>query len=200
MSGFPERVERLVEEISKLPGIGPKSAERIALYIVSMDKNKVDKLVNIIKEAKEHLHFCPVCFNLTDKEICNICTDEKRDRSTICVVEEVRDLFAIEKGGDYRGVYHVLHGRIDPMNHMSVDNLKIKELVERVAKGNVKEVILAMNPNFNGDITSLYIQKILKPFGVKVTRIATGLPKGTEIDFVDSVTLTMAIKDRKEII
>jgi recombination protein RecR len=199
MSGFPKKVEKLIEEISKLPGIGPKSAERIALYIVSEDKIKVDNLMNAIHEAKENLHLCPICFNLTDKDICNICADEKRDHSTICVVEEVRDLFAIEKSGEYRGVYHVLHGRIDPMNHISVDDLKIKELVERVAKGNIKEVILAMNPNFNGDITSLYIQKVLKPFGVKVTRIATGLPKGTEIDFVDSVTLTMAIKDRKEI-
>ena len=200
MSGFPEKISQLIEEIAKLPGIGPKSAERIALFIVSENKNKVERLVTAIQKAKENLHLCPICFNLTDKEICNICSDEKRDHSTICVVEEVRDLFAIEKSGEYRGVYHVLHGRIDPMNHISVDNLKIKELVERVAKNDIKEVILAMNPNFNGDITGLYIQKVLKPFGVKVTRIATGLPKGTEIDFVDSVTLTMAIKDRKEII
>ncbi len=200
MSGFPEKISQLIEEIAKLPGIGPKSAERIALFIVSENKNKVERLVTAIQKAKENLHLCPICFNLTDKEICNICSDEKRDHSTICVVEEVRDLFAVEKSGEYRGVYHVLHGRIDPMNHISVDNLKIKELVERVAKNDIKEVILAMNPNFNGDITGLYIQKVLKPFGVKVTRIATGLPKGTEIDFVDSVTLTMAIKDRKEII
>ncbi len=200
MSGFPEKVEKLIEEISKLPGIGPKSAERIALYIVSSDKSKVNTLIDTIKEAKENLHLCPICFNLTNKKICNICANERRDHSMICVVEEVRDLFAVEKSGEYKGVYHVLHGRIDPMNHMSIDDLKIKELVERVAKGNVKEVILAINPNFNGDITSLYIQRILKPFGVKVTRIATGLPKGTEIDFVDSVTLSMAIRDRKEII
>ncbi len=199
MSGFPDSVEQLIKEISQLPGIGPKSAERIALYIVAQDKQRVDRLVNAIKVARENLHLCPICFNLTDKEICNICADEKRDHSTVCVVEEVRDLFAIEKSGEYRGVYHVLHGRIDPMNHVSTDNLKIKELVERVAKGDIREVILAMNPNFNGDITALYLQKVLKPFGVKITRIATGLPKGTEIDFVDSVTLTMAIKDRKEI-
>ncbi len=199
MSGFPKKVEALIEEIQKLPGIGPKSAERIALHIVSADKNRVERLVSAIKEAKENLHLCPVCFNLTDKDLCNICADESRDHSTICVVEEVRDLYAIEKSGEYRGVYHVLHGRIDPMNHISVEDLRIKELVERVAKGGIKEVILATNPNFNGDITTLYIRKVLKPFGVKITRIATGLPKGTEIDFVDSVTLTMALKDRKEI-
>ncbi len=199
MSGFPKKVERLIEEIQKLPGIGPKSAERIALHIVSMDKNRVDRLVNAINEAKENLHLCPVCFNLTDKDLCNICSDPERNHSVICVVEEVRDLYAIEKSGEYRGVYHVLHGRIDPMNHVSVEDLRIKELVERVAKGGIKEVILATNPNFNGDITSLYISKLLKPYKVKITRIATGLPKGTEIDFVDSVTLTMAIKDRKEI-
>ncbi len=199
MSGFPKKVERLIEEIQKLPGIGPKSAERIALHIVSMEKSRVDRLVSAINEAKENLHLCPICFNLTDKEICDICADSERDHSIVCVVEEVRDLYAIEKSGEYKGVYHVLHGRIDPMNHVSVEDLRIKELTERVAKGNVKEVILAMNPNFNGDITSLYITKLLKPYGIKITRIATGLPKGTEIDFVDSVTLTMALKDRKEI-
>ncbi len=199
MSGFPKKVEHLIEEIQKLPGIGPKSAERIALHIVSMEKSRVDRLVSAINEAKENLHLCPICFNLTDKEICDICADSDRDHSLVCVVEEVRDLYAIEKSGEYKGVYHVLHGRIDPMNHVSVEDLRIKELVERVAKGNVKEVILAMNPNFNGDITSLYITKLLRPYGIKITRIATGLPKGTEIDFVDSVTLTMALKDRKEI-
>ncbi len=199
MSGFPKKVEHLIEEIQKLPGIGPKSAERIALHIVSMEKSRVDRLVSAINEAKENLHLCPICFNLTDKEICDICADSDRDHSLVCVVEEVRDLYAIEKSGEYKGVYHVLHGRIDPMNHVSVEDLRIKELMERVAKGNVKEVILAMNPNFNGDITSLYITKLLRPYGIKITRIATGLPKGTEIDFVDSVTLTMALKDRKEI-
>ena len=138
-------------------------------------------------------------FNITDKERCNVCTDSKRNHSIICVVEEVRDLFAIEKGKYYDGVFHVLHGRIDPMNHISPENLKMKELVKRVSEEDVKEIIIATNPNFNGDITALYIQRLLKPYDIKITRIATGLPKGTEIDFVDSVTLSMAIKDRKEI-
>ncbi|PIW10845.1 MAG: recombination protein RecR, partial [Caldiserica bacterium CG17_big_fil_post_rev_8_21_14_2_50_35_7] len=135
---------------------------------------------------------------ITDSEICNICNSSRRDHSVVCVVEEVRDLFAIEKGGEYNGVYHVLHGKIDPINHISQEDLKIKELIERVGRGEIKEVIIATNPNFSGDLTATYLKKILTPFGVKVTRIATGLPKGAEIDFVDSVTLSLAIKERKE--
>lgn len=199
MSDFPDRIEELIREISSLPGIGPKSAERISLYILSKNESEVEKFVNIIQKAKENMHLCPVCFNITDKERCNVCTDSKRNHSIICVVEEVRDLFAIEKGKYYDGVFHVLHGRIDPMNHISPENLKMKELVKRVSEEDVKEIIIATNPNFNGDITALYIQRLLKPYDIKITRIATGLPKGTEIDFVDSVTLSMAIKDRKEI-
>ena len=199
MSDFPDRIEELIREISSLPGIGPKSAERISLYILSKNESEVEKFVNIIQKAKENMHLCPVCFNITDKERCSVCADFKRNHSIICVVEEVRDLFAIEKGKYYDGVFHVLHGRIDPMNHISPENLKMKELVKRVSEEDVKEIIIATNPNFNGDITALYIQRLLKPYDIKITRIATGLPKGTEIDFVDSVTLSMAIKDRKEI-
>ncbi len=199
MSDFPDRIEELIREISSLPGIGPKSAERISLYILSKNESEVEKFVNIIQKAKKNMHLCPVCFNITDKERCNVCTDSKRNHSIICVVEEVRDLFAIEKGKYYDGVFHVLHGRIDPMNHISPENLKMKELVKRVNEEDVKEIIIATNPNFNGDITALYIQRLLKPYDIRITRIATGLPKGAEIDFVDSVTLSMAIKDRKEI-
>jgi len=199
MSDFPDRIEELIREISSLPGVGPKSAERISLYILSKNESEVEKFVNIIQKAKKNMHLCPVCFNITDKERCNVCADSKRNHSIICVVEEVRDLFAIEKGKYYDGVFHVLHGRIDPMNHISPENLKLKELVKRVSEEDVKEIIIATNPNFNGDITALYIQRLLKPYDIRITRIATGLPKGTEIDFVDSVTLSMAIKDRKEI-
>ncbi|MEA3312946.1 MAG: recombination mediator RecR [Caldisericota bacterium] len=199
MSDFPNRIEDLIKEISSLPGIGPKSAERISLYILSKNKSEVEKFVSIIQKAKENMHLCPVCFNITDKERCSVCADSNRNHSVICVVEEVRDLFAIEKGKYYDGVFHVLHGRIDPMNHISPENLKMKELVKRVSEGEVKEIIIATNPNFNGDITALYIQRLLKPYDIRITRIATGLPKGTEIDFVDSVTLSMAMKDRKEI-
>jgi recombination protein RecR len=195
---FPSKIEKLISVIAKLPGIGPKSAERITLYLLSMEDYEIKEFIETIEDAKEHIKLCPICFNITDSEICNICSNPRRDHSTVCVVEEVRDLFAIEKGGDYNGVYHVLHGRIDPLNHVSQEDLKIKELVERVVKGEIKEVIIATNPNFNGDLTATYLKKILTPFGVKITRIATGLPKGTEIDFVDSVTLSLAIKERKE--
>ncbi len=199
MNNLPNKIEELIKVISSLPGIGPKSAERIALYILSMSDSKVQALIETVQNAKKDVHLCPICFNLTDKEICDICANPARDHSVVCVVEEVRDLFAIEKSRYYNGVYHVLHGSIDPMNHISPEDLKIKELVERVSKGNIKEIIIATNPNFNGDITALYIKKLLKPYGVRITRIATGLPKGTEIDFADSVTLSMAIKERKEI-
>jgi recombination protein RecR len=192
------RIEKLIAVISKLPGVGPKSAERIALYLLSMDDYEIEDFLKTIEDAKENIKLCPICFNITDSEICNVCSNSRRDHSVVCVVEEVRDLFAIEKGGEYNGVYHVLHGRIDPINHVSQEDLKIKELVERISKGEIKEVIIATNPNFNGDLTAIYLKRLLSPFGVRITRIATGLPKGTEIDFVDSVTLSLAIKERKE--
>ena len=192
------KIEKLISVISKLPGIGPKSAERIALYLLSMEDYEIKDFLETIEDAKEHIKLCPICFNITDSEICNICSSPRRDHSVVCVVEEVRDLFAIEKGGEYNGVYHVLHGKIDPINHISQEDLKIKELIERVGRGEIKEIIIATNPNFSGDLTATYLKKILTPFGVKVTRIATGLPKGAEIDFVDSVTLSLAIKERKE--
>jgi len=192
------RIEKLIVVISKLPGVGPKSAERIALYLLSMDDYDIEDFLKTIGDAKENIKLCPICFNITDSEICNVCSNSRRDHSVVCVVEEVRDLFAIEKGGEYNGVYHVLHGRIDPINHVSQEDLKIKELVERISKSEIKEVIIATNPNFNGDLTAIYLKRLLSPFGVKITRIATGLPKGTEIDFVDSVTLSLAIKERKE--
>lgn len=192
------KIDKLIETISKLPGIGPKSAERISLYLLSMEDFEIKNFLQTIENAKENIKLCPTCFNITDTEICNICSNTKRDHSLVCVVEEVRDLFAIEKGGDYNGVYHVLHGKIDPINHISADNLRIKELLDRVSEGEIKEIIIATNPNFNGDLTAIYLKKILTPLDVKITRIATGLPKGTEIDFVDSVTLSFAIKERKE--
>lgn len=192
------KIEKLISAISKLPGIGPKSAERIALYLLSTEDYEIKDFLETIEDAKEHIKLCPICFNITDSEICNICSSSRRDHSVVCVVEEVRDLFAIEKGGEYNGVYHVLHGKIDPINHISQEDLKIKELIERVARNEIKEVIIATNPNFSGDLTATYLKKILTPFGAKVTRIATGLPKGAEIDFVDSVTLSLAIKERKE--
>lgn len=193
------RIQALIDEIEKMPGVGPKSAERIALFLLSQKDEDVQKLVSAITEAKKNVRLCPECFNLTDVDLCNICSDVTRDRTVICVVEEVRDLFAIEKSREYKGLYHVLHGRIDPSHDMHPDSLRVRELVNRVAKGEVKEVIIATNPNFNGDITAMYLTKLLRPLQVRLTRIATGLPKGTEIDYVDTVTLNLAIKERKEI-
>ena len=194
------KLKQLIEEIEKLPSIGPKTAERIALYLLSQDEREFNALINSIVEARKNLHLCTICFNLTDREVCEICSNPDRDSSIICVVEEVDDLFAIEKTGVYKGVYHVLHGDIDPINHRGPENIKLKELLERVNSLSVKEVILATNPDFNGDITATYIAKLIKSvrMNLRITRIAVGLPKEAEIGFADTVTLSTAIKERKE--
>lgn len=194
------KLKSLIEEIEKLPSIGPKTAERIALFLLSEDESNVKKFIDTLLDARANLHLCPVCFNLTDKEICDICSDEVRDKSVICVVEEVNDLLAIEKTGAYKGVYHVLHGDIDPINHRGPDQIKLKELLDRVKSSDVKEVILATNPDFNGDMTATYIAKLINSvkMEVRITRIAVGLPKEAEIGLADTLTLSMAIKERKE--
>lgn len=194
------KLKSLIEEIEKLPSIGPKTAERIALFLLSEDESNVKKFIDTLLDARANLHLCPVCFNLTDKEICDICSDEARDKSVICVVEEVNDLLAIEKTGAYKGVYHVLHGDIDPINHRGPDQIKLKELLDRVKSLDVKEVILATNPDFNGDMTATYIAKLINSvkMEVRITRIAVGLPKEAEIGLADTLTLSMAIKERKE--
>jgi recombination protein RecR len=194
------KLKSLIEEIEKLPSIGPKTAERIALFLLSEDESNVKKFIDTLLDARANLHLCPVCFNLTDKEICDICSDEARDKSVICVVEEVNDLLAIEKTGAYKGVYHVLHGDIDPINHRGPDQIKLKELLDRVKSSDVKEVILATNPDFNGDMTATYIAKLINSVKMeaRITRIAVGLPKEAEIGLADTLTLSMAIKERKE--
>ena len=194
------KLKSLIEEIEKFPSIGPKTAERIALFLLSEDESNVKKFIDTLLDARANLHLCPVCFNLTDKEICDICSDEARDKSVICVVEEVNDLLAIEKTGAYKGVYHVLHGDIDPINHRGPDQIKLKELLDRVKSSDVKEVILATNPDFNGDMTATYIAKLINSvkMEVRITRIAVGLPKEAEIGLADTLTLSMAIKERKE--
>lgn len=194
------KLKSLIEEIEKLPSIGPKTAERIALFLLSEDESNVKQFIDTLLDARANLHLCPVCFNLTDKEICDICSDEARDKSVICVVEEVNDLLAIEKTGAYKGVYHVLHGDIDPINHRGPDQIKLKELLDRVKSSDVKEVILATNPDFNGDMTATYIAKLINSvkMEVRITRIAVGLPKEAEIGLADTLTLSMAIKERKE--
>ncbi|MFS8540535.1 MAG: recombination mediator RecR, partial [Tissierellales bacterium] len=174
-------IANLIEQLSKLPGIGKKTAQRLAFYILEMDNVEVEKLAYSIKEAKEKIHYCKICCNLTDEAICSICSDSKRDRSIICVVEGAKDVVAMEKTREYKGLYHVLHGVISPMENVGPNDIKIKELLDRLKDGNVEEVIIATNPTVEGEATALYIAKLLKPLGLKITRIAYGIPVGGDL-------------------
>lgn len=180
----------LIEQFSKLPGIGKKTAQRLALYVLEMDPLEVEKLANSIINAKEKIHYCKQCFNLTDDEFCNVCKNPNRDESTICVVEGPRDVVAMEKIREYKGLYHVLHGVISPIKDIGPDEIRIKELLDRVYNKQVKEIILALNPTVEGEATSLYIAKLLKPLGIKTTRIAHGIPVGGDLEYFDEVTLS----------
>ena len=196
---YSPTVESLIEQFAQLPGIGRKSAERIAFYILDiMSEADVNKMSGIISEAKKSIRFCDICQNLTDSSPCEICSSAKRDRSVICVVETPKDVSAIEKTGQYNGLYHVLHGAISPIDNISPDDIRIKELILRLADGETKEVIMATNPTVNGTATAVYIQKLLKPFEVKVTRIAHGIPIGSDIEYADEVTLSKALEARTE--
>nr|3VDP_A Chain A, Recombination protein recR [Caldanaerobacter subterraneus subsp. tengcongensis MB4]3VDP_B Chain B, Recombination protein recR [Caldanaerobacter subterraneus subsp. tengcongensis MB4]3VDP_C Chain C, Recombination protein recR [Caldanaerobacter subterraneus subsp. tengcongensis MB4]3VDP_D Chain D, Recombination protein recR [Caldanaerobacter subterraneus subsp. tengcongensis MB4] len=199
MSYYSTSVAKLIEELSKLPGIGPKTAQRLAFFIINMPLDEVRSLSQAIIEAKEKLRYCKICFNITDKEVCDICSDENRDHSTICVVSHPMDVVAMEKVKEYKGVYHVLHGVISPIEGVGPEDIRIKELLERVRDGSVKEVILATNPDIEGEATAMYIAKLLKPFGVKVTRIAHGIPVGGDLEYTDVVTLSKALEGRREV-
>ncbi|WP_418561599.1 recombination mediator RecR, partial [Monoglobus pectinilyticus] len=183
----------------KLPGIGNKTAQRLAFYVMNLPEEKSAKLANAIINAKKNIRYCSVCQNLSESEVCNICSNTARDHSIICVMESPRDIMQMERTNEYKGVYHVLHGAISPMDNITPDDIKIKELVARVAEGGIKEVIMATNPNLEGEATSMYISKLLKPFGVKVTKIAHGVPVGGELEFADEVTLGKALNWRVEI-
>ena len=189
----------LREEFNKLPGIGNKTAQRLAFYVMNLPEEKSAKLANAIINAKKNIRYCSVCQNLSESEVCNICSNTARDHSIICVMESPRDIMQMERTNEYKGVYHVLHGAISPMDNITPDDIKIKELVARVAEGGIKEVIMATNPNLEGEATSMYISKLLKPFGVKVTKIAHGVPVGGELEFADEVTLGKALNWRVEI-
>lgn len=192
-------IEKLIESFAQLPGIGRKSAERIAFYVLdSMDKEDAEKMAKSILEAKSKVKFCPVCQNLTDEVPCSICSAGNRDKSTICVVEDARDVAAIEKTNEYRGLYHVLHGTLSPMDGVTPDDIKIKELLLRIADGSIKEVIMATNPTVNGTATAVYISKLLQPMGVTVTRIAHGIPVGGDLEYADEVTLVKALEGRQK--
>jgi recombination protein RecR len=192
-------IANLIEQLSKLPGIGKKTAQRLAFYILEMDNVEVEKLAYSIKEAKEKIHYCKICCNLTDEAICSICSDSKRDRSIICVVEGAKDVVAMEKTREYKGLYHVLHGVISPMENVGPNDIKIKELLDRLKDGNVEEVIIATNPTVEGEATALYIAKLLKPLGIKITRIAYGIPVGGDLEYYDEVTLSKAMENRREL-
>lgn len=198
MNYYVDAVARLINEFEKLPGIGHKSAQRLAYYILSANKGSVDNLVDAIQVAKQKIRYCDQCFNITDKELCNICDNQNRDKSLICVVADPKDLIAMEKTREFKGVYHVLHGNISPMGGIGPDDIRIKELLSRL-NDDVKEVILATNPNVEGEATAMYLSKLIKPLGIKVTRIAHGIPIGGDLEYTDEVTLTKALEGRREI-
>ena len=199
MSLYAPSIEKLIESFEKLPSIGHKTAQRLAFYMLDLSNDEVKEFTDSIINAKKNLKFCSKCFNISDTEPCNICSNPKRDESMICVVEDVRDVLAMERTHEFNGVYHVLHGSISPMNGVGPDDIKIKELLSRIMGGDVKEIILATNPRVEGEATSMYISKLVKPLGVKVTRIARGIPIGGDLEYTDEVTLSKALEGRSEI-
>ena len=199
MRAFPAALERLTEQFARLPGIGMKSAQRLAFYVLSLPKEDADSFAQAIVDAKNSVRLCPVCQNLTDREVCQICSDPARDHSMICVVEGPRDVLAIERTKEYQGLYHVLHGLISPMNQKGPDDLTIRQLLERIQQGGVQEVIMATNPTVEGETTAMYIARLLKPLGFKVTRLASGIPMGGNLEYADEVTLFRALEGRQEL-
>jgi len=195
----PGSFERLVAEFSKLPGIGRKTAQRMAFHLMKAEKEEALSLARAITELKESVRYCSICHNITESDPCRICADPGRDRSTICVVEEPSDVYAVERTGQYKGVYHVLGGALSPLDGVGPDDLRIKELMSRLGEGEVREVIIATNPNTEGEATATYLAKLIKPLGIKVTRIARGIPVGGDLEFADEVTLARALEGRKEL-
>ncbi len=198
MLNSSDSIQRLIAQLARLPGIGRKTAGRLAFHLLKVPRDEANELADAIRDLKEKVGFCSICFNITEDDPCPICRDEERSRSTICVVEEAMDLAALEKSEGYRGMYHVLGGRISPLDGIGPDDLKIKELLARV-DDTVKEIIIATNPNVEGEATALYLSKLLKPLGVKITRIARGLPVGGDLEYADGMTLTRALEGRQEI-
>ena len=195
---FPPSFQALIDGFASLPGIGRKSAQRLAFHVLSLPAGEAENLAASILEARKNVHACPICQNLTDSDLCPICRNERRDKRVICVVAEPRDVASIERGHEFQGVYHVLHGVLSPMNHVGPDDIRIRELVERVGAGEIEEVIMATNPDTEGDTTAMYISRLLKPFGVKVTRLAYGIPVGSNLEFADDATLLRAMEGRRE--
>ncbi|OWZ83628.1 recombination mediator RecR [Natranaerobius trueperi] len=198
MSSYPKPINQLIESLSYLPGIGPKTAERLAFYIITMSGNKVDHLITALQNAKNKVFNCSVCNNLTDRDPCLICQDERRESGLICVVQDPKDVIAIEKVRDFQGRYHVLQGVISPMEGIGPDDLNMKELLERINSENIKEILIATDPTVEGEATAMYLTKLVKPMGVKVTRLAYGLPMGGDLEYADEMTLQQAFEGRKE--
>lgn len=196
---YPKAVAALIEQFQKFPSVGPKSAQRMAFYLLRMPLSEVQNIARSMIEAKENTRTCEVCFNLSSTSPCEICSSSSRDKSTICVVAETKDLIAVEKTNEYRGLYHVLQGLISPMDGIGADDIRIKELLTRLTDENVKEVILALSPSVEGEATSLYLSKLIKPFGIKISRIAFGLPVGSDLEYADEITIAKALEGRREI-
>lgn len=196
---YPKSIASLIEHFQKFPSVGPKSAQRMAFYLLRMPKSEVEKFAQSMLDAKENTKTCEICFNLSSTSPCEICTSPQRDKSTICVVAETKDLIAIEKTNEYKGLYHVLQGLISLMDGIGADDIRIKELLNRLTDENVKEVILALSPSVEGEATSLYLNKLIKPFGIKISRIAFGLPVGADLEYADEITIAKAIEGRREL-
>lgn len=199
MQYFPAALQELADQFARLPGIGGKTAQRLAFYVLGLPLEDAQSFADAILEAKRTVHTCPVCQNLTDRQICPICDDDLRDHSVICVVAEPKDVIAMERSREFNGVYHVLHGVISPLNHVTQDDIRIKELLQRVATEDIREIIMATNPDTEGEATAMYISRLLRPMEVKVTRLAYGVPVGSQLEYADEVTLSRALEGRQEI-
>ena len=199
MQYFPAVLQNLADQFARLPGIGGKTAQRLAFHVLGLPEEDAREFSEAILRAKQEVHTCPECQNLTDRELCPICDDDMRDKSLICVVAEPRDVIAMERSREFRGVYHVLHGVISPLNHVTQDDIRIRELLMRVGSGDVREVIMATNPDTEGEATAMYISRLLRPMEVRVTRLAYGVPVGSQLEYADEVTLSRALEGRQEI-
>ena len=199
MNYFPAALQDLADQFARLPGIGGKTAQRLAFHVLSLPMDEAQSFADAILAAKREVHTCPVCQNLTDREICPICDDDMRDQSVICVVAEPKDVIAMERSREFSGVYHVLHGVISPLNHVTQDDIRIKELLQRVCAGDIREIIMATNPDTEGEATAMYVSRLLRPMEVKVTRLAYGVPVGSQLEYADEVTLSRALEGRQEI-
>ena len=199
MQFFPAALQNLTDQFARLPGVGGKTAQRLAFHVLSLPLEDAQEFADAIMQAKQEVHTCPVCQNLTDRELCPICDDDMRDQSLVCVVAEPKDVIAMERSREFRGVYHVLHGVISPLNHVTQNDIRIRELLHRVGTGTIREVIMATNPDTEGEATAMYISRLLRPMEVKVTRLAYGVPVGSQLEYADEVTLSRALEGSQEI-